>query len=439
MWDLYFARQICNLESHDMQGKEQIEQLVKDYRRIQQSEAEPLRFQVQEYRTRLAVLAVKVNTLPKTLPLPITVPVIFKRTYNENFISDYLAYILDPIRNGIGIEPIACLLSILDSDITLDFYDVKIEREYELEEGSIKGRIDLLIQIDEKVVLGIENKIFASEGNSQTHYYERAIHKKFPNHRHYFIYLTRDKQCASSKEFCPISYRDLIKLFRKIPFDWKADIHKSVLWDDFLTHLEVYIMKIIEFSDKAKLYVEHYDLIKDIEQSFMQEWEQLLDYLTSVFEEKYPPPEWIVVFNKPIVKTWHQIYKRSWDKRDKRGCWVHYEYFFSPDRLYKKQFQFMVDVEGKQAESKQAKRFFSLFDSHYSDLISKYKAHGIQYKPGHRRIAVAWKEYQLESIQFEEIGKRFLNALEEFSFLEPLIDELFNELEGFAQREELPG
>lgn len=395
-----------------------------------QLEAERLRFQVQEYRTRLAVLAAKVNTLPKTLALPITVPVIFKRTYNENFISDYLAYILDPIRNGIGIEPIACLLSILDSDITLDFDDVKIEREYNLD----GGRIDLLIQIDEKVVLGIENKIFASEGNSQTHYYERAIHKKFPNHRHYFIYLTRDKQCASSKEFCPISYRDLIKLFRKIPFDWKADIHKSVLWDDFLTHLEVYIMKIIEFSDKAKLYAEHYDLIKDIEQSFMQEWGQLIDYLTSVCEEKYPPPEWIVKldeFNKSTNETYHQIYKRSWDKS---GCWVHYEYFFGPDRLYKKQFQFMVDVEGKQAE-----RFFGLFDNRYSDLVSKYQAHSIKYRPNDRKIAVAWKEYQLESIQFEEIGKRFRNALEEFSFLEPLIDELFNELEGLAQREELPG
>lgn len=414
-----------------MQEKEQIEQLVKDYQRIQQFEAERLRFQVQEYRTRLAVLAAKVNKLPRSLQLPITVPVIFNSTYNENFISDYLAYILDPIRNGIGIEPIACLLSILDSDITLDFDDVKIERERSLKEGLEEGRIDLLIQIDEKVVLGIENKIFASEGKSQTHYYERAIHKEFPNHRHYFIYLSRDKHKASSKEFRPISYRDLVKLFRKISFDWKEDIRKSVLWDDFLTHLEVYIMKNIEFSDKAKLYAEHYDLIKDIEQNFMQEWGQLIDYLTSVFEENYPRPEWKVVFNKPTVKTYHQIYKMSWKKRE---CWVHYEYFFSPDRLYKKQFQFMVDVEGNQPE-----RFFSLFDSRYSDLVSKYQAHSIKYRPYDRNIAVAWKEYQLESIQFDKIGKSFLNALEEFSFLEPLIDELFNELEGLAKKEELPG
>ena len=35
-----------------------------------------------------------------------TIPRIFNRTYDENFISDFLAYILDPLQNGVGLEPL---------------------------------------------------------------------------------------------------------------------------------------------------------------------------------------------------------------------------------------------------------------------------------------------------------------------------------------------
>ncbi len=55
--------------------------------------------------------------LPKVRPKRITIPEIFGRSDDENFISDYVAYILDPYRNGIGIEPLQALLSLCGKDI----------------------------------------------------------------------------------------------------------------------------------------------------------------------------------------------------------------------------------------------------------------------------------------------------------------------------------
>ncbi len=51
---------------------------------------------------------------------PRTIPFIFGRTYDENFISTYLAHVLDPAYNGIGPEPLQRLLALAGCEANVD-------------------------------------------------------------------------------------------------------------------------------------------------------------------------------------------------------------------------------------------------------------------------------------------------------------------------------
>jgi hypothetical protein len=127
---------------------------------------------------RLAVIGTKARQSADRSRPRETIPALFGRAYDENFISDYLAYILDPARNGIGSEPLQALLSVaFDPDLDVDLDNVTILREYAFGDVNF-GRIDLLIQLGdqgERGVIGIENKILASEGDTQTISYATSI------------------------------------------------------------------------------------------------------------------------------------------------------------------------------------------------------------------------------------------------------------------------
>ena len=94
---------------------------------------------------RLAIIEEKARLVTDPNFTRETIPALFKRTYDENFISDYLAYILDPSRNGIGTEPLQALLSLaFDYDSDMDLDNAIIDREHTFKDSSL-GRIDLLI------------------------------------------------------------------------------------------------------------------------------------------------------------------------------------------------------------------------------------------------------------------------------------------------------
>jgi hypothetical protein len=56
-------------------------------------------------RAALSDIGQIVDKPPEELARPYTIPAAFRRPYDENFISDYLAFILDPDKNGIGNSP----------------------------------------------------------------------------------------------------------------------------------------------------------------------------------------------------------------------------------------------------------------------------------------------------------------------------------------------
>jgi hypothetical protein len=81
----------------------------------------------------------------------------------------------------------------------------------------------------------------------------------------------------------------------------------------------------------------------------------------------------------------------------------------------------MIDVEGKKRD-----RILSLFDQRHSNLEAKYRERGISYRPQTRRHAIAWKTYPI-SRDIELIAQAYIDALDEFRFLEREIDEVLAE------------
>lgn len=150
-----------------------------------------------------------------------TIPSIFNRTYDENFISDFLTYILGPQQNGVGLEPLIRVIEkytekgvdILENLTLEEKNNVEIIREHSFSNGR---RIDILIKVQDELVIAIENKIFATELENQTRDYAKSIHREFPDYEYVLLYLTPEGISPRSKEFSTISYKQLIEQLKKL-------------------------------------------------------------------------------------------------------------------------------------------------------------------------------------------------------------------------------
>ena len=397
--------------------QEQIETLQSSYQSMLDSEMKQDEQLLQGYADQLKVIQQIYQKLPATLTRPDTIPAIFNSAYDENFISDYLAYVLNPDKNGLGTEPLRALLGLVSAEFNgIDIQEVDLYREYTLD----SGRIDLLIIIDESLVVGIENKILSDESDNQTEYYARVISKDFTEYQKAMIFLSPHGTQPISKYFRAISYKQLLNTFRCMPYDWITDVKKSVLWEDFLQHLEEYIVSektSFEFSPRAELYLENYKMVSDLTQAFKDDWVRLLDFIEAKLKSHIQGGDWETKFNKSRY-FWHIATKKSWQQSN---LWIHYEYFFDAERLSSGQLDFMFDIEGNESNN-----FLGLFDNKYPILIDEYNARTIEYRPKHRKHAIAWKTYNFDTpyVKWDEL---FVDAFDEFAYLTPHIEEVLAE------------
>lgn len=374
--------------------------------------------EIGQYRIVLDRIKEKYPYLSAPRKPPLTIPTIFGKSYDENFISDYLAYILHPQKNGIGIKPLLGMLNLIAVEIEVDDPEVvEITREYYLNDY---GRIDLLILIDKTYAVGIENKIFSTEGVEQTKRYVKALEKELADYQRFFVFLTPTGSQPGSRKFKPVSYRQLLHKFRTVQYDWAKDVRKSVIWEDFLTHLEYYITmskENLNISEKGKLYIEHFQMIEDIRNAYEQDAKNIFDYVVAQIQKEITGKNWIIDFKDS--RFYQQIYKKEWQTRK---LFVHYEYFFNLDTLARSKFQFMVHVEGKGRNP-----FFRLFETEYAALKAEYEQKGLEYCPPYQKNALAWKEYDMAK-DVENIEQPLILALREFSFLTKAIDRVFEKL-----------
>jgi len=390
--------------------------------------------------TRLKDKIFKLVNSCKKIPVekksPKTILEIFNRPYDENFISDYLVYILDPFENGIGIEPLRRLLDSKDKDNIylpllegIDKDDIEIDREHRFKNGR---RIDILIKIKDKMVIGIENKIYSLEGNRQTIDYFKSITKEIkllpPDDESrplppILFFLTPSKDLPQSKLFIPISYSELINYLSQIDINTIRDPHCREIFKDFLFHIRKKIMtdKSYRASEKFKLYVENVKCIADLEDNFQREVDDFMEYLFEKIKSLYRQnndDQWEFSFGKR--RDYHQVYRSHWDNKK---FFLHFEYWFTSEQIFKdRKIQFMIEVEGKKKDL-----FLNKFRPTHSRLNKKYAHNGIQFRPQSRTRAVAYKEYRFNAFseKFEdEVLRVFKRSFNDFKFLIPYLDKI---------------
>ena len=399
---------------------EEFQELAIRYQAIQQAERDAALDEVAIYRQEFVQLAAQYAEAAPATPKPWTIPRIFGRPWRENFISDYLAYLLNPNKSGLGEEPLAAFLALCNVETSeIDLADVSIYREYNLD----GGRIDFLMEWEDQLVVGIEAKIGAAENPGQTKHYARVIKREFKDIPQHCVFLTRGGGEARSAQFQSLTWAQLLEAFRAIEIDEVEHPRQRVLWEDFLEHLEVFIVMNeadqFQFSEKAALYLEYGSIVEDIKKALNAEWADAITFLEDYLLANLNDGPWQTNFNK-TRNHWHQIFRPGWVTE---GLRVHYEYLLPPIFLAKGKFRFMIDVEGSRAKS-----FLAMFDQRYPNLLKAYQRNGISYRPHSRNIAIAHKTFETDK-SIEAVAESFLAALEEFRFLEPEIEYVLTELE----------
>lgn len=377
---------------------------------------------------RLSEMEKRYNQLGERKKRRLTIPAIFGRSGDENFISDYLAYILDPERNGVGIEPLQVLLSLAYEDILeVDTAQTNIIREYTFRKKPDCGRIDFVIELGENGmdgVIGIENKIYASEGENQTCAYVNGLQEEYKGRPLYMIFLTPNGRPPAAQEFKPVSYADLARELRGVQYPVLNDIHKTVIWEDFLYHLEEYIAMSngkLELSGKARLYLEHHQMIEEISSAFQEDSQRVYDYVTGCVKNRMGE-SWN--FNFQRSNTYQEISREDW-KLEK--FYIFFQFFFSRDSLLTKdRFPFMLGVYPRNADSR---GFFEWVQAHKLGIKAVCDSFGIEAYPikiqGTASHIFAYKEYPtvLDREEITNFDQPFIQAVDQFKSFVPIIND----------------
>jgi hypothetical protein len=336
----------------------------------------------------------------------VTILDIFNKSFSEDYISDYLAYILNPQLNGIGFEPLKKLVEAADGEWREEYEasadEVFVKREFTFHNGR---RIDLLINVFDSLIVGIEHKVFTEEHGKQTIVYEEEIKMLFPHHQHVLIFLTPNKKEALANKFKAIGYEDLILLLKSVQFDYLKNIKKSVLYQDFITHLEENFMKknTLVLSEKTKLYLENAKMIEDLRQSFEKDYEMILNYILNMMKnylEQYDGNEWFLNMN--VDRGFQQITKKDWNVK---GLYIHFELSISKKNLIlKPAVEFMIDIEAPR-KTQVKNDFIEQLEKSYSDKIeSLVQRYHLKKYPRSRTFVS--KEYEL--LTLEKISNQHL-------------------------------
>jgi len=348
----------------------------------------------------------------------LTILAMLNKQYDENTISDYLAYVLDPEKNGLGLKPLNNLISLFDEEKVIETEDynyIEIFREYGFKDGS---RIDLLIKVNDSFVIAIESKVLAKESKNQTNNYSQHIKSEFGDDN-ILIFLSIGGQETIS-DFKSLSYKKLVSQLKDVNFDLTKDIRKSVYYQDFIIHLEEYIMADgnAKLTEKSKLYIEYKDMLEDLRSSLLKDskktFEQVENYIKNHFDDN-----WTIKFKS---KRYQQISKEPWRSLDYLD--VHFEYHFSPENiLFRDKIKYMVDAEGNNRN-----KFIKIFNEICQEKINEFRDKNIKCCPPDKKRSIVYKEYRNNP---EKLIETISKSLSEFEFLIDLIDKAFEKyLEG---------
>ena len=357
------------------------------------------------------------------------ITILGKKFHDENAISDYLAYILDPEVNGVGHEPLIRFLKLIGRPIELsDSDDVYIQREYLLDNNR---RIDFLIEINEEHIIAIEHKVFSSEHGDQTVDYEKEINQSFSDKAEdiQYVFLSPGGRKAINPHFISVSYADLVFLLKQTKIDFTKDIRKAVLFNEIIFHLEGYFLsnKGIKLSEESRLYIDYFKTINDLTNKFEEDFKRILTYIESViknyFNNNIGGTEWKVDFSEK--RSYHQIFRPHWKTKELD---IHFEVKFDQRRLVNGELFFLLDVEGNKKDVFKKHQDHRLREG-LQDVMDRNE---ILYRKGKRKDTFASKTYNfLNYNNLEDENTIEENILQMINEFEDFIEPIENEIEHF--------
>ena len=207
--------------------------------------------------------------------------------------SNFLSWLLDPHENhGLGDYFLKRFLqfaariygrdnspiSIVNID-SMDLDDVLIFREL--------YNIDVLIVSESNSFdMIIENKIRSTEHSDQLNRYRTLICKKYPEHRHFFVYLTLDGERPSDEHWVPISYEFVQSLVKSILQNKDLPARPRMYLEDYFNTLAGELMNDEELRKTCmQIYNAHRDAIDLIIQNLPNDQSIMYDHCKALLDE----------------------------------------------------------------------------------------------------------------------------------------------------------
>lgn len=340
--------------------------------------------------------------IPSSKPKPITDTIarIFGKTRDENFISDWLAYLI-----GNDNQVLELLFEHFDFGESVS--DFSVVREYLFNDGR---RIDFLIESDSFIV-GIENKVDSGKQQNQLRDYQRNIKKLAKGRAILLVFLKPyNNSSVASNGFVGLDYEELVSILKRSEVNFINDLRNAFLLQDFITHLEENLMsknKDYSYNEWTAFIGEHQDKLDTIIKAGKVE---RVNFMAQIHKEIHSlveySDEWD--FSKFTANVnFLQLFKKTW----KQSVDIHFELFIKNGLYLPEKVVIRVDVEGRvrKDEKETAARFlgFRTLINEVSEIII---------------FDYSTQETLNESI--EELKRQFLVIIEKYT---KLIDDWYEE------------
>lgn len=305
-----------------------------------------------------------------------TIAHIFRKESQENFISDWIAYLIDPVSFG-NAEPLNALLEVAGFDDCIDENGIiEISREKTFDD---QRRIDFYIETEE-LIIGIENKIWSGLGDQQLEDYSESLEKLAESkekevrkilllpQNNTSIDLSENNSDISVSGFVSVTYEDFANALKKLQINFIENLRSSFLLQDFITYVEEYLMD--SNVDKKKNFdmvsflFEHKNQLNELETCKNNLQTQFAKSVVKKLAETFDEEIWKI--KTPRTGSYFQLFKEQW------GIPVHFE-LLPTDRFPYKSIRVVLHTrEGKDAEKNRTEELYNLQVKVENHIMEKY-------------------------------------------------------------------
>lgn len=304
-----------------------------------------------------------------------TIAHIFRKESQENFISDWIAYLIDPVSFG-NAEPLSALLEVAGFDDCIDKNGIiEISREKTFDD---QRRIDFYIETEE-LIIGIENKIWSGLGYHQLKDYSKSL-EKLSNGKEIrkilllpqnntSIDLSENNSDISVSGFVSVTYEDFVNALKKLQINFIENLRSSFLLQDFITYVEEYFMDsnvdIKKNFDMVSFLFEHKNQLNELETCKNNLQTQFAKSVVKKLAETFDEEIWKI--NTPKTSSYFQLFKGQWDTLQ-----VHFELLPTERFPYKSIRVVLHTREGKEPRNNRTEELYNLQVKVENHIMEKY-------------------------------------------------------------------